>query len=86
MTPLESLRPPTAIDRITREFTRLPPKGTPAAELTNRDKLALAIAAGVPYELVFEGLAVTLRSRVPFSITDRGDGGWDVAHLYGGPT
>lgn len=66
-------------ESIRRQFTELPPKGKPAAELTARDKLALAFGAGVPCEFVIEGTTMTLKSKVPFAVTDRGDGGYIIA-------
>lgn len=60
-------------------FTMLPRKGTPAAELTERDRLALAIAAGAPTEAVMDGTRLTLRTTVPIGVADRGDGGYIVA-------
>lgn len=65
--------------RMIREFTELPRKGKPADELTRRDKVALAIAVGAPFETVWEGSMVTLRVKVPIGVSDRGDGGWIVA-------
>ncbi len=65
-------------DRMIREFTELPRKGKPAAELTRRDKVALAIAAGAAFDTVWEGSTVTLRVAVPIGVADRGDGGWLV--------
>jgi hypothetical protein len=61
------------------QFTALPRKGTPAAELTDRDKVALAIAAGAPCEFVMNGTTLTLRTTVPIGVADRGDGGYIVA-------
>ena len=69
----------TALDRARREFTRLPQQGTPAAELTDRDRLALAIAVGVPTEFEMNGTMLTLRSTVPFAVADRPGGGYIVA-------
>lgn len=66
-------------EQYMRQFTELPKHGTPAAELTDRDKLALALAAGIPTEWIEEGGKLTLRSTVPFGVTDRGDGGYIVA-------
>lgn len=56
----------------------LPRKGTPAAELTERDKLALCVAAGAPVERVLGPEGVILRTRVPCGVADRGDGGYIV--------
>lgn len=65
-------------DTAFRHFTALPKPGTPAAELTDRDKMAVAVAAGVPTEVAMEANIMTLRSKVPFGIEDRGDGGYCV--------
>lgn len=62
-----------------RQFTALPLKGVPAADLTERDKLALCIAAGAPTETMMEGCTMTVRTTVPCGIADRGDGGYIVA-------
>lgn len=64
---------------VMRQFTELPPKGKPAADLTDRDKVALAIAAGVKTETVMDGNILTVRTLVPFGVADRGDGGYIVA-------
>lgn len=64
---------------LCRQFTDLPRKGTPAADLTERDKLALAIAAGAPTEMVMDGTMMTVRTLAPCAVTDRGDGGYLVA-------
>lgn len=64
---------------VMRQFTELPPKGKPAAHLTDRDKVALAIAAGAPTEMVMDGTMLTVRTTVPIGVTDRGDGGYIVA-------
>jgi hypothetical protein len=69
------------IDDIVAEFIRLPAPGTPAADLTDRDRVALAHAAGVPCELVVEGLQATFRTKVPVGVADRGDGGYLVYRL-----
>lgn len=60
-------------------FTRLPLKGTPAADLTDRDRLALAIAAGAPTEVLMKGSTLTIQTAVPVGVADRGDGGYVVA-------
>ena len=62
-----------------RRFTTPPRKGTPAADLTEGEKLALCIAAGVPTETVMEGGFLTVRTTVPCGVADRGDGGYTVA-------
>ncbi len=67
-----------SIDAIIREFSRMPDPGTPAHKLTDRDKLAIAMAAGVPAHFEYEGTTCRLVSDVPFAISDRGDDGWFV--------
>lgn len=67
-----------SIDALVREFHRLPEPGTPAHKLTNRDKLAIAMAAGVPTHLEFEGTTCRLVSDVAFEVLDSGDGAWLV--------
>ena len=62
-----------------QQFTELPRRGTPAAELTDRDKLALAIAAGVPVQTCMEGMQLTVKALRSIGVADRGDGGYIVA-------
>jgi len=62
-----------------RRFTTPPRKGTPAADLTEGEKLALCIAAGAPTETVMQGGFMTVRTTVPCGVADRGDGGYIVA-------
>lgn len=62
-----------------RRLTTPPRKGTPAANLTEGEKLALCIAAGAPTEAVMEGGFMTVRTTVPCGVADRGDGGYIVA-------
>ena len=62
-----------------RRFTTPPRKGTPAASLTDGEKLALCIAAGAPTETVMHGGFMTVRTTVPCGVADRGDGGYIVA-------
>lgn len=71
----------SVIEAIMRQCTALPKPGTPVAELTNRDKLAIAYRAGVPCEFDISGHMMNFRSLVPFGIADRGDGGYIVAQL-----
>ncbi len=63
----------------THHFTALPRKGTPVADLTEGERLALCIAAGAPTETVMEGSMLKVRTAVPCGIADRGDGGYIVA-------
>jgi len=62
-----------------QQFTELPRRGTPAAELTDRDKVALAIAAGVPVQTTMEGMQLTMKPLQRIGVADRGDGGYIVA-------
>ena len=71
---LESIR-----EQMLRQVTALPRRGTPAAELTERDKLALALAAGAPWASEMNGTRLTFRTTVPVGVADRGDGGYIVA-------
>ena len=66
-------------DAILRRITALPQAGTPAAELTERDKLALCIAAGVQVETEMCGVNLTVRTAAPCVVSDRWDGGYVVA-------
>lgn len=66
------------IEHLMRQFTELPRKGTPAAELTERERLALCIAAGAPIETVMNGTILSVRTTVHCGIADRGDGGYIV--------
>ncbi len=62
-----------------RVFTALPRTGTPAADLTERDKLALCIAAGAPVTCDVADGVLTVMTTVPCGVVDRGDGGYIVA-------
>lgn len=66
-------------DHLVNEFTRLPPLGTPAAAMTERDKVAIGLALGMPYSIYVEGTRVHLKIDCLFEIADRGDGGYIVA-------
>jgi hypothetical protein len=68
----------TLLERTLRLFTEPPCKGVPADELTDREKLALAAAVGVPVELELKGYMLTLSSKVPFAVDARPDGGYYV--------
>lgn len=61
------------------QATRLPYPGTPVAELSDRDKFAIAFAAGAPYTSEMQGNYLVFRTTVPVGIADRGDGGYIVA-------
>lgn len=65
--------------QMIRQVTDLPRHGTPAAELTERDKLALCLAAGAPYTSEMNGNMLTFRTTVPCGVADDGKGGWIVA-------
>ena len=67
------------IDKIAQSLTTPPAMGTPAASLTDRQKLALCIAAGAPIESSCEGGMITFRTAVKCAVSDRGDGGYIVA-------
>jgi hypothetical protein len=64
---------------VMRTLTALPRKGMPAADLTQREKLVLCIAAGAPTETVRDGGFITVRTTVPCGVADRGDGGYIIA-------
>lgn len=64
-------------------FTALPREGTPAAELTERDKLALCIAAGARVVCEVDGGFMTMRTATPCGVADRGDGGYIVGVVAG---
>lgn len=70
-------------DRIMRDVLALPRSGTPAADLTERERVAVAFAAGVPCEVVTSAergsVSLTIRTIGPVGIADRGDGGYIVA-------
>lgn len=60
-------------------ITGTPKPARQAAELTDRDKLALAIAAGVPVQTSMEGTQLTVKALRSIGVADRGDGGYIVA-------
>lgn len=62
------------IDELRDYFLRLPPKGTKAADLTDRDKVALAHAAGVECEIVMDGTHMHMRTKAPVGFADLPDG------------
>jgi hypothetical protein len=64
---------------LVERFFSLPRKGTPASELTDHERVALAIAAGAPYRLSFEDGEMRVATAVQVGFADRGDGGWIVA-------
>lgn len=66
-------------EQLIEHFTTLPRKGTPVAELTDRDKVALGLAAGVEFESVMDGTRLSLRLLRPVGFADRGDGGYIIA-------
>lgn len=80
---------------ITAEITRLPAPNTPFADLTDRDKMALAIAAGE--EIVWDysdPLIAKCSTRYPVGFYEGADGRCRVVRLsdelkkkyYGGDT
>lgn len=66
-------------EAMLRTITTPPQAGTPAADLSERDKLALCIAAGAQVETEICGMNLTVRTAVPCGVSDRGDGGYIVA-------
>ena len=65
--------------RLTREALAPPRPGTLAADLTEREKLAVAISAGAPYKTSMEGHSLTMTTAVPVGVSDRPGGGYFVA-------
>jgi hypothetical protein len=61
-----------------REMLALPPKGKPAAELTDREKIAVYVMAGVDVEVLNDGKHLTVRTLRPCGIVDRPGGGYIV--------
>lgn len=70
------------MNHILQHFTQLPRKGIPVEQLTDRDKVALAIAAGVEVEVSTEKVGVshmmTCTTKQPIGIADLGDGKYTV--------
>jgi hypothetical protein len=60
----------SAREAVLKQITALPAPGTKAAQLTERDKVALAIAAGVPYRIEIDGTTCgsTWRARSALSM------------------
>lgn len=75
------ITPPKTPEDFVRELMLhgLPKHGTPAADLTDTERLALALAAGATFEV--DGLPgwATIRTKQLVGVTDRGDGGYVVA-------
>ncbi len=67
------------MEDMMRRFTQLPPKGKPAADLTDQEKLALCIAAGAPTVTDNKGGMMTVATAAKCAVMDRGDGGYIVA-------
>lgn len=65
--------------RLTREALAPPRPGTLAADLTEREKLALAISAGAPYRTSMKDHMLKITIAVPVGISDRPGGGYFVA-------
>ena len=64
-------------------FVRIPKYGTPVSELTERDKLALCIAAGVEFETSCEPdksgtYRISVKLKRPAGVVDLGDGKFTV--------
>jgi hypothetical protein len=71
----------SALDAIaTAWIADLPTRGTPAAELTDANKMALCRAAGVDFELVGEDGSLRWQTLGVVGFADREDGGYIVAH------
>lgn len=64
------------------QIVKLPAPGIPVDRLTSRDKLALAIAAGVEVETTMEFSAgayvLTVSTKQPVAVTALGDGRYTV--------
>ena len=67
------------VDLMLEEVTQLPKPGTPAAQLTDNQKFALAVAYGAPYRTWFDAGRLRFETTVPVGIADKGDGSWVVA-------
>lgn len=68
-----------ALRQIRDMLADFPEPGTPAADLTDTQRMALVVAAGAPYETIMDGTRMGLRTTVQVGIVDRGDGGYIVA-------
>lgn len=66
-------------DSIRDQLMAPPRKGTLAADLTDRERMALAIAAGAPYKSKVEDGHIVFWTAVPVGVADRDDGGYIVA-------
>jgi hypothetical protein len=64
---------------LLKQVATLPPHGTPASELTDRDKFALAYHAGAPYTTEMVDGRLVFTTAVPVGVADSGDGGYFVA-------
>jgi hypothetical protein len=64
---------------LVRSVTALPRGSVPAADLTDGQKVALALAAGLPYRAWMDGTQLRIDITVPFGVADRGDGGYLIA-------
>lgn len=69
----------TVREALMEQMLALPRPGTPAADLTDQEKFALAVRAGAPYRSEMVGYKLTLTTAVPVGIADRGDGTYIVA-------
>ncbi len=63
-------------------FGNFPRQGTPAAQLTDAERVAIGHASGVPFRLEWESTIVKAVAEVPFGIADDGKGGYviGIAH------
>lgn len=80
MTALTAQETPTQgmLDDLVAAFTRLPPRGRRAADLSDQERLAVCLAAGVRAETAMDGTVVTVRTAVPCAVLDREGGGYTV--------
>lgn len=69
---------PSVTDEFVRAMLAPPRKGIPAAELTDREKLVIAMSACVPVDFKLEGNHLVMFSRVLFGVADDGRGGYIV--------
>jgi hypothetical protein len=78
--PLEITEPRNrTVEAIKNFLMEMPPEGTPAAEMTEGERCAMAIRAGAPYVTEMDGTMMRLRTTVPVGVADRPGGGYIVA-------
>lgn len=68
-------------EEIIRHLTAPPRAGTPAAQLTERECVAICLAAGLPFDVRRDGNMLIVDILEPIGIADRGDGGYVIARL-----